>query len=427
VLDQFNRSDRQELSNNLGEKSMMNATISQTSTPIEKIDSAIQQLNYEIQATLNQLQINLSNRVVPIVEAIATGTPDNIVQQSEAAKFVANLPSLKKNQSRIEQLYQNTCIETRHMAVNLLSEEQFAFCRERNTIQARMEMYRQHSIPLAEKVARAAIAKTDSQTIKDEIGLIVFVSSTGFVAPGVDAELIKRLGLRRDTARVTVNFMGCAAAMNGLRVAADYVRAYPTRKALVVCLELSSVNAVFEDNLNDIVIHSIFSDGCAAVVIGACREDAAKASGKIAITEHFSHLIENTEDGIVLGIEDNGITCQLSRYLPDYIEAGVGSIIENFLASQELSKEDIDLWAVHPGGTKIIQKVQTSLGLTDSQVADSWEILRQYGNMLSASVLFVMERMFERLENNFKSEPITGIAFSFAPGVGLEGILFQVL
>jgi alpha-pyrone synthase len=398
-------------------------------TQIKDINLTVQQLNHQIESTLNQLQFNLCNLVVPTIEAIATGTPDRILKQSEAARFVANLPSLKQNQSRVENIYQNTRIETRHMAVDLLSDEQVAFCREGNTIQARMEMYREYGIPLAEKVAAKAIAKIGSETIKNEIGLIVFVSSTGFVAPGVDAELIKRLGLRRDTARVTVNFMGCAAAMNGLRVASDYVRAYPNRKALVVCLELSSVNAVFEDNLNDVIIHSIFGDGCAAVVVGACNKNTARGSGKIAITQHLSHLIENTEDGIVLGIEDNGITCRLSRYLPDYIEAGVGSIVRDFLASQELTQEDIDWWAVHPGGTKIIQKVQTSLSLTDAQVADSWDILKQYGNMLSASVLFVMERMFERLDDRtaIDSKPLTGIAFSFSPGVGLEGILFQVL
>jgi alpha-pyrone synthase len=398
----------------------MNAT-----TQIPNVNSTLQQLNDEIKATLTQLEFNLSNRVVPIIEAIATGTPDNILQQSQAAQFVANLPSIQKNQARIETIYQNTRIETRHMAVDLLSESQAAFCRQRNTIQARMDMYREHGIPLAEKVARDAIAKTSSQTTNEAIGLIVFVSSTGFVAPGVDAELIKRLGLRRDTARVTVNFMGCAAAMNGLRVAADYVRAYPSKKALVVCLELSSINAVFEDNLNDVIIHSIFGDGCAAVVLGGYSENLVRGSRKIAITEHLSHLIEDTEDGIVLGIEDNGITCKLSRNLPNYIETGVGAIIEDFLATQKLTKADINLWAVHPGGTKIIQKAQASLGLTDAQVALSWEMLRQYGNMLSASVLFVMEQMFEGLENNAKSQPVTGIAFSFAPGVGLEGILFQ--
>ncbi len=319
----------------------------------KSISSTVPKLNHPIKADPNQLPFNISNRVVPTIEAIATGTPSHPLKQSDAAKFVANLPSIQQNQS--------------------------------------------------------------------------LVSSTGFVGPGIDAELIKRLGLNRNTSRVTVNFMGCAAAMNGLRVAADYVRAYPTRKALVVCLELSSINAVYDDNLNDIIIHSIFGDGCAAVILGACDRNSAESIGKIAITQHLSHLIEDTEDGITLGIEDNGITCKLSRHLPDYIEAGVNPIIERFLASQALTKEDIDLWAVHPGGTKIIQKSQASLGLTDAQVADSWAMLNQYGNMLSVSVLFVLERMFKRLENKsaIDSLQVTGIAFSFSPGVGLEGILFQ--
>jgi alpha-pyrone synthase len=396
----------------------MKATISQTLTQNKNIPSAV---------SFNQLQANLTEPVLPIIEAIATGTPENILQQSAAAKLVASLPNLAKNQSRIESIYQNTRIETRHMAIDLLSDEHVAFCRERHNLQGRMAMYREYGVPLAERVASDAIAKIDSQTIKDEIGLIVFVSSTGFIAPGIDAELIKRLELRRDIARVTVNFMGCAAAMNGLRVAADYVKAYPTRKALVVCLELSSINAVFEDNLNDVIIHSIFGDGCAAVVLGAGSANAAQGSGKVAITEHLSHLMENTEDGIVLGVEDNGITCRLSRHLPDYIEAGVGNLIREFLASQELTPEDIDCWAVHPGGTKIIEKVQSSLGLTDAQVDHSWQVLRQYGNMLSASILFVMERMLEEKPTSLNAQSLTGIAFSFSPGVGLEGMLFRQL
>jgi alpha-pyrone synthase len=395
----------------------MNAIIQQTLTSRSNIPSTV---------SFNPLKFNLSERLLPIIEAIATGTPENILTQAEAAELVTNLPKFGNNKSRIETIYQNTRIETRHMAIDLLSEERVAFCQQPHNLQQRMQLYREYAIPLAERVAGDAIARIDNETIKDEIGLIVFVSSTGFIAPGIDAELIKRLGLKRDIARVTVNFMGCAAAMNGLRVAADYVKAYPSRKALVVCLELSSVNAAFADDLNDIIIHSIFGDGCAAVILGACNEHASQGSGKIAITEHLSHLIENTEDGIVLGVEENGITCKLSRYLPDYIEAGVGDIIRDFLASQELTQEDIDLWAVHPGGTKIIQKAQASLDLTDAQVAYSWEILRQYGNMLSASILFVMERMFEKLDDS-RSQPLTGIAFSFSPGVGLEGILFQQL
>ncbi|MEH1819540.1 MAG: naringenin-chalcone synthase [Nostoc sp.] len=393
---------------------------------------------------------------LPIIESIATGTPDNIVRQSDAAGLVANIPSLEQNRSRIDKLYKNTRIDTRHLAVNLLSDEAIAHGHSQ-TIQSRMQMYQEFAIPLAERVAKKALLsasesmKTNNHlysdtNIEDHIRLIVFVSSTGFVAPGIDTELIKSLGLRRDTARVTVNFMGCAAAMNGLRVASDHVRANPTHKALVVCLEISSINAVFEDDMNDVIIHSIFGDGCAAVVVGACQPEQAIGQGKVVIKDHLSYLVEDTEDGIVLGIRDNGITCQLSRQLPDYIRTGVNPIIERFLASHELTKENIDLWAIHPGGTRIIQNSQDSLGLTDSQVADSWEILRQYGNMLSPSVLFVMERMLFSNENNSsvdkeyvgldnpnhhwkdsteQMKALTGIAFSFSPGVGIEGILFQ--
>jgi alpha-pyrone synthase len=413
----------------------------------------------EVKAKYNPSELGTikSKQFLPIIESIATGTPDNIIRQSDAAGLVANIPSLQQNRCRIDKLYKNTRIDTRHLAVNLLSNEAIAHGYGK-TIQSRMQMYQEFAIPLAERVAKKALltASESMETsnhlysdmnIKDRIRLIVFVSSTGFIAPGIDTELIKSLGLRRDTARVTVNFMGCAAAMNGLRVASDHVRANPTHKVLLVCLELSSINAVFEDEMNDVIIHSIFGDGCAAVVVGACQPEQAIGQGKVIIKDHLSYLVENTEDGIVLAIRDNGITCQLSRQLPDYIKTGVNPIIERFLASHELTKESIDLWAVHPGGTRIIQNSQDSLGLTDSQVADSWEILRQYGNMLSPSVLFVMERMLFRSENNSSTadkeyaeldnpnkhwqdsseqmKPLTGIAFSFSPGVGVEGILFQ--
>ncbi len=377
-----------------------------------------------------------SRQIFPVIEGIATGTPSNIVRQSDAAHLVTGLPHLERNRDRIEKLYHNTRIDTRHLAVDIFSEETLAFTAQRSTIQTRMQMFHEYAAPLAERVARKAIetASVGTANLKDAIRLVVFVTSTGFIAPGIDTELIRRLELRRDTARVTVNFMGCAAAMNGLRIASDHVRANPTHKALVVCLELSSLNAVFADELNDVIIHSIFGDGCAAVVMGASDREESVDPGKVIIRDHLSHLAEQTEDGITLAIQDNGITCQLSRQLPEYIETGVGPVIEQFLASHELTKESIDLWAVHPGGVRIIEKVQASLGLSDSQVADSWEILRQYGNMLSPSVLFVIERMLLRSESSIPnpkgefsspSHPLTGLAFSFSPGVGIEGMLFE--
>ena len=393
-----------------------------------------------------------TKQVLVTIESIATGTPDNIIPQTDAAQFVANLRNLDRNRERIAKIYKNTRIEQRHLAINLLSEETYEFSRKPGTIQERMEMFEEYALPLAEKVAKKALKSAEvstvpgdclySKNIEDTIGLIVFVTSTGFVAPGIDAKLIKSLGLKRNIARIPIHFMGCAAAMNGLRVACNYVKANPSQKALVVCLELSSINAVFEDNINDVIIHSIFGDGCAAVVLGAKEENMLRGHGKIVIKDNFSYLVEDTEDGIRLGITDNGITCKLSRDLPEYIEAGLSPVINNFLAEHQLTKEEIDLWAVHPGGTRIIEKAQSSLGLNDEQVADSWEILRQHGNMLSCAILFVIERIIIRLEQeslrlekiplsdspnkgNPLPEKMTGISFSFAPGIGVEGILFE--
>lgn len=373
-----------------------------------------------------------SKSILATIESIATGTPEHCISQADAARTVAHMPNLVKNQSRIETIYQNTRINTRHLALNLLSEDALAST-QTSSIQDRMQMYQAYAVPLAERVAKQALESATTKTtvgcpnlLKDSIRQIVFVSSTGFVAPGVDTEVIKRLGLRRDISRVTVNFMGCAAAMNGLRVASDHVRSHPTHRSLVICLELSSVNAVFDDDINDVIIHSIFGDGCAAVVVGACEEEQAFAQGKIVIRAHLSQLIADTEDGITLGVKDTGITCKLSRQLPDYIEAGVNPVIESFLKQNGLTKEQIDLWAIHPGGTRIVERSQRSLGLSDDQVAYSWEILREYGNMLSASILFVLERMLSKHE--FSGEKaLTGLAFSFSPGVGIEGILFQQL
>jgi alpha-pyrone synthase len=392
---------------------------------IERVKTGQFANNFLTQMSTSYRQIE-SQQIYPTIEGIATGTPEHVIHQADAAKFVANLPGLTRHKDRIESIYKNTRINTRHLAGNFLLDPEIV--RDRS-IQERMQEYKKYGIPLAEKVARQAIesARKYTENIEDSIRQIVFVSSTGFVGPGIDAELIQRLGLRRDISRATVNFMGCAAAMNGLHLACDRVKANPTHKSLVICLELSSVNAVFKEDINDIIIHSIFADGCAAMVVGAGTASQAKDTDKIIIKDRLSYLVENTQDGITLGINDNGITCQLSRQLPEYIKTGIEPIIDNFLADNQLTKESIDLWAVHPGGTRIIESVQSALGLNDTQVEPSWQILSEYGNMLSTSLLFVIERMLSNCQTTGTDATtgLNGLAFSFSPGIGVEGILFE--
>ena len=140
--------------------------------------------------------------------------------------------------------------------------------------------------------------------------------------------------------------------------------------------------------------------------------------------------MEGTEDGITLSINENGISCILSKYLPQYIAKNMGGYVESFLGMHNLQKSDMDFWAIHPGGRRIIEEAQNGLGLSEEQAKYSWNVLSNYGNMLSPSVMFVLElilndhkKALAKGERGLKQ----GIAFSFSPGVGAEGVLIKVM
>ncbi len=360
---------------------------------------------------------------VAVIEGMATGAPQRVVDQSAAADQVAELFLDPQQRERIPRVYENTRIDTRRMAVDPLDADFDAFRRDPGTIRDRMNLFYRHAVPLAVEVSRRALSGLPYGV--EEIGLLVFVTSTGFIAPGVDVAIVKQLGLSRAVSRVVVNFMGCAAAMNAIHTATHYVRAHPGMKAMVVCLELCSVNAVFADDINDVVIHSLFGDGCAALVIGASQVQRPLPPGSVVIRSIFSQLLDDAEDGIVLGVNHDGITCELSANLPDYIYRGVDPVVAEILRDNGLQKSDIDLWAIHPGGPKIIEQSVRSLGISAERAAQSWDVLARFGNMLSVSVLFVLEMMVRQAES---AKPIsTGVAFAFAPGVTVEGMLFDII
>lgn len=360
---------------------------------------------------------------VAVIESIATGAPAAVFDQADAAARTAALFDDPEQRERITRIYRNTRVDTRRLAVDPTDPE---FARIRTTpanIRERMNLFYTHAAPLAVDVAGRAVAEVPGAV--DDIGMLIFVTSTGFIAPGVDVAVIRGLGLSPTVSRLVVNFMGCAAAMNGIRTASDYVRAHPDRKALLVCLEVSSVNAAFADDVNDIVTHSLFGDGAAAVVIGAGAVQHPLTPGKVVIRDTFTHLFDDAADGIVLGINHNGITCELSLDLPDYILAGVRPAVTAALAPHDLGIDDIDLWAIHPGGPKIISESVRSLQVAPEVAAASWDVLAGYGNLLSVALLFVLERLVAQQEAN--SAISTGVAFSFGPGVALEGMLFDII
>lgn len=371
--------------------------------------------------------------LLPVIIGVATGNPPYEVKQERALEIAQAAPGHKSVRKILPGVYKNTQIKTRWMALPDFTPEKadaknpIFFDKDltfQMPIENRLDKCKEMAEPLVTDVARRAI-EAAGVDLKD-IGKLVVVSSTGFFGPGLDCSLIQNLGLNRSVDRSLIGFMGCAAGMNGLSVCVDYVKTRPEKKALLVCFEISSVHTTFEDSINDAILHAIFADGCAACVLGGVAEGNAP-TGSFAILDNYSELAVGAEDGIILAMKTNGITCTLSKHLSKYIKSSMPGYIDRFLKKNSLTKEDIKFWGVHPGGTRIIEAVEQSLGLTKEQTDDSWTVLSKYGNMLSPSILFVLELKWKRAqaEKTAADSKKLGLCFSFSPGIGIEGALLQ--
>lgn len=370
---------------------------------------------------------------IPYMMGLATGNPKYKVSQKDAVKVALKAPGCENIRNVLERIYGNTRISNRYMAIPDYTPDQkdekddFFFPENSYSVpvQERLVKFKEAAVPLVTEVCKKAIAEAGISV--NDIGKLVVVSSTGFLGPSLDCELIVTLGLPRNVDRALIGFMGCAAAMNGYRTAMDYVVAHPGKKALMVCVEISSVHGTFKDSVNDAVIHAIFGDGAAACVLAA--EPIEKLpKGTLAIVADHGWLMEGTEDGIQLSINDDGISCTLSKYLPQYISKNMGGFVDALLAKENFTRADVDFWAIHPGGRRIIEEAQNGLGVTETQAADSWYILDNYGNMLSPTVMFVLERIMKRHKEALargEDSVKLGLAFSFSPGVGAEGIMLK--
>lgn len=289
----------------------------------------------------------------------------------------------------------------------------------RQPIEARLQRARDAAFSLVLNTARRTLEESGLRPA--DIGQIVVVSSTVLATPGLDVDLIGSLGLPRDVVRTGVTYAGCAAGIQGLSHAARYhesCRKDRRNASLVVCVEVSSTHAFAHTDKSQRVTHAIFGDGVACAVIGSAY--GAARGGRIAIGPFASYLPQGLEDGIVLGITEQGVTCSLSPRLPQGIVDNVGEWLAILLEKAKLDRKDIGFWTIHTGGKKILESVQAGLGLTREQISTSWDVLEQYGNTVSCGVFYVLDQM---MKTGKIAGDDYGVALSFAPGVSAEGLI----
>jgi predicted naringenin-chalcone synthase len=283
---------------------------------------------------------------------------------------------------------------------------------ERNAVYARA------SRAMSVSLARRTLLECGSFS-SDEVTHVIFATCTGFTNPGPDYHIVRELGLRESVERYTIGFMGCYAAFPALRMAATICEANPRAVVLVMCLEFCSLHLQVSDEPDSIVANSLFADGAGCAIVSAREPAAQKAAFRVG--GFHSALIPSSESHRAWDIGNHGFNRILSSYVPDLIGANVRSMIEEALAQRGHSLEDVDAWAVHPGGPSILDKVQASLGLDPSALDASRKVLREFGNMSSATILFVLKEML-----GAPAEPGSRtLAMAFGPGLTVETALLE--
>jgi len=261
-------------------------------------------------------------------------------------------------------------------------------------------------------VAVQNLLKKVSPEVKNKITHIITVSCTGFSAPGFDFHIVKELKLNPSIDRFHIGFMGCYAAFPALKLAKSICDSDSDARVLVVNVELCSLHFQQKFEPDIIVANAIFSDGVSACLVSSNEEDSEGA--KFILNSFHSHLIPDSEEDMAWKIGMYGFDMKLSYYVPKLIDANILQIMESLLQKARIKKDDIDVWAIHPGGKAILEKLASTLGLTKEDLSISYEVLWEYGNMSSSTIFFVLEKILER-----KKAKIIFTA-AFGPGLTVE-------
>lgn len=341
------------------------------------------------------------------IQAIGTALPQYSISQDIAKEFAFSaFRQSFKDINRLLTIFDNSQINKRYVSMPLEwygKEHSFA---ETNQI------YEQVGLNLAEMASLAAIREAGI-TLND-IGMVIFVSSTGIATPTIDAALIQRLGLPENVKRVPIWGLGCAGGVSGIARAAELAKTIKRKSVLLVALELCSLTFQREDfSKANFVGASIFGDGAAAVLLSVGGDGPE-------IVDSYSHLFPKSADIMGWDVVDTGLKVRFSKSIPHIVMKYLPELIVKACKNWDVDPKKIQHYIVHPGGAKVIQAYKESLGLTDDALQYAVQTLYNYGNISSASVLFEMKEFM----SNTISEGRYGVMLALGPGFSAEKVLF---
>jgi len=353
----------------------------------------------------------------PIIVRTATAVPDHTASHDEVKdRLRALLPLPPRKLEAAMELFDHAAVERR------FSVEPLSALGTPRGVGEVQRLYRENAIRLGTRVAKEALAAAGVEP--SEIDLVVTTSCTGIMIPSLDAHLSNALGFRSDVRRLPITALGCSGGAAALARTHDFLVGFPAARALVVAVELPSLSIQRADvTPAQLVSTAIFGDGAAAAVLeGGLAAEARPDRGGVRILETLAHLFPDSTYALGFDLQDDGFHSVLSKDVPGFIKSEIARLARTLAARRNLTREQLTCFVLHPGGRKILAFVEEELGLLREDTQSSWEILRDYGNQSSASVLFVLH---DWLEKRRAPAGAHGLLAAFGPGLSTEMLLLQ--
>lgn len=274
-------------------------------------------------------------------------------------------------------------------------------------LEQRMAIYTKQAPLLSVDAIRDCLSHTYSP---QKITHLITVSCTGMSAPGLDLQVMELMDLPKTIFRTSINFMGCYAAIHALKLADAVCKTDKQAIVLIVCTELCTLHFQKEATMDNMASSLLFGDGSSAMLV---MHDEAKAEG-IFIDGFYSEIKPKGKRDMAWELSSSGFLMTLSGYVPDLIEEDFAQIVADALKKNGKSARDISHWCIHPGGKKILQAIHKSLGFSNGQLQHSYDVLREFGNLSSATILFVLRKIMQ------EKKPVNLFGAAFGPGLTVE-------
>jgi alpha-pyrone synthase len=364
------------------------------------------------------------------IHAIGTAVPENCIDQQQIADFMCEALKLNETEARkLKVLYRHTKINKRHSVIGDYLKSNGAYTFFPNTVDLepfptilrRMLEYRKHALPLALKAIYNCFENT-GETIKNEITHLITVSCTGMYAPGLDIDIVQSLGLNGHVKRTCINFMGCYGAFNALKLADSICNAEDDAKVLIVSVELCTLHFQKKISDNNLLSNALFADGAAAVLVQGNNQNPHSLSLKLK--SFYCDLFPEGKEDMEWNIGDFGFEMVLTPNVPKIVKKGIKELIDKLLNINDLSMNNIDFYAMHPGGKAILEAIETALNINQNDNKFAYDVLANYGNMSSATVLFVLKNLLDQASESDKNKNILSCAFG--PGLTLESMILEI-